>query len=81
MKTRRNFSPCKGMISKYKMISKCILKSAVLILNALCVQNIKDVVTNPSQMRSSWSLILIHTIVHHRERENFSLNLFRVLKG
>lgn len=57
--TFRNFSSCEGMILKYQTISKCIQKSACLILNTVCVQIIEDVVANPSEIKSSWFLILI----------------------
>lgn len=69
------------MILKYQTISKCIQKSACLILNTVCVQITKDVVANPSEIKSSWSLILTYTMIHHCERKNFSLNLFHVFKG
>lgn len=79
--TFRNFSSCKGMILKYQTISKCIQEGACLILNIVCVQIIKDVVANPSQIKSSWSLILTYAMIHHSERQNFSLNLFHIFKG
>lgn len=78
--TFRCFSSCNGVILKYRIISKCIQKNALLILNTFFfAENIKQIFTNPSQI---WNLSLNSNINHGLSPSRiFSFNPFRICNG
>lgn len=73
--TFRCFSSCNGVILKYRIISKCIQKNALLILNTFFLQKILNKSLQIHLRFEIWVLTLISTVVCHRVEFFHSIHL------